>query len=101
MVKLSVLYPRQEGATFDMQYYREKHLPLCRRLLGNAIKGLAVDEGIASALPSPFFVMFHLTFDSAESMQAAIDAHAHALMADIPNYTNVQPVMQVSRIVEA
>jgi hypothetical protein len=35
-------------------------------------------------------------FDSAESFQAAFAAHAAALMADVPNYTDVSPVILVS-----
>ena len=31
MIRLSVLYPVTEGATFDHDYYREKHVPLAVR----------------------------------------------------------------------
>ena len=101
MVKLTVLYPRQEGGTFDMAYYREQHLPLCRRLLGEALKGLTVDQGVkADPWPSPYEVVCHLTFESLEAMGAAVNANLPALGADIPNYTNAKPVFQVSEIVE-
>lgn len=100
MVKLTVLYPRQEGGSFDMPYYLERHLPMTRRLLGDALKGLAVDEGVSDArLPAPYAVICELLFDSQEAMQSALDENVAALSGDIANYTNVQPVFQFSRVV--
>lgn len=37
-----------------------------------------------------------MLFESVESFQAAFGAHAAALMADVPNYTDVSPVILVS-----
>jgi uncharacterized protein (TIGR02118 family) len=42
--------------------------------------------------------MGHLYFDSVEAFQAAFSPHAGAIMGDIPNYTNVQPTIQVSEV---
>ena len=36
MTKVSILYPRAEGSTFDMDYYLTKHIPMCARLFGPA-----------------------------------------------------------------
>ena len=40
----------------------------------------------------------HLTFDSVESFQASFFPHAGEITADISNYTNVQPVVQISEV---
>ena len=42
--------------------------------------------------------MGHLLFDSVEEFGAAFTAHAPSIMADIPNYTNTQPVIQISQV---
>jgi uncharacterized protein (TIGR02118 family) len=42
--------------------------------------------------------MGHLYFDSVAECQAAFAPHAEAIMADITNYTNVQPVIQISEV---
>jgi len=47
-------------------------------------------------LPAPYAVMANLLFESVESMRAALAEHGSALSADVPNYTNVQPVIQIS-----
>jgi len=34
-------------------------------------------------------------FDSIEAFQTAIDPHMDTLLADVPNYTNVEPIVQI------
>ena len=42
--------------------------------------------------------MGHLYFDSLAEFQAAFAPVATTLLGDIPNYTNVQPVIQISEV---
>jgi uncharacterized protein (TIGR02118 family) len=42
--------------------------------------------------------MGHMTFDSVQAFQASFGPNAEAIMADLPNFTNTQPVIQVSEI---
>jgi uncharacterized protein (TIGR02118 family) len=42
--------------------------------------------------------MGHLYFGSVAEFQAAFGPHTTAIMADVPNYTNIQPVIQVSEV---
>jgi|SRR3979490_1069393 uncharacterized protein (TIGR02118 family) len=51
MVKVSVFYPNRPGSHFDMSYYCSKHIPMVQRLLGSTLKSVAVEEGIAGAIP--------------------------------------------------
>jgi uncharacterized protein (TIGR02118 family) len=101
MVKVSVFYPYSDGKEFDMAYYVEKHMPMVRGKLGAACKGLAVDHGVGGGAPgaSPTYVAIgHAFFDSVEAFQTAWAPHANAIMADVPNYTAIRPVMQVSEV---
>lgn len=101
MIKLSVLYPDQTGAKFDMDYYCNSHIPMVQQKLGAACKGAAVEQGVSGASPGsrPSYVaMGHLYFDSVEAFQAAFSPHAQAIMADIPNYTDIQPLIQLSEV---
>ena len=102
MIKVSVMYPSRPDATFDADYYLNRHMPLVARLLGGVMKGGGVDRGIGTPDgPAPYLFMAHLWFESMETFQSAMGEHGPALMADIPNYTNVQPVVQVSEVVMA
>lgn len=101
MVKVSVFYPYSEGKKFDIAYYVEKHMPMVRRKLGAACKGVAVEHGVggaAAGAPPTYIAMGHAFFDSAEAFQAAWAPHAEAIMADVQNYTTIQPTLQVSEV---
>jgi uncharacterized protein (TIGR02118 family) len=43
--------------------------------------------------------MIHLLFDSLEAFQGAFGPHAEAIMGDIPNYTDLEPVIQISEVI--
>ena len=104
MIKVSVLYPNQPGAKFDMRYYCDKHMPLVADKLGAALRQAEVNAGVAGGAPGappPFVAMAHLSFDSVAAFQAAFGPVADAIMGDIPNYTDIEPVIQISEIKSA
>jgi uncharacterized protein (TIGR02118 family) len=101
MIKVSVLYPSGANSNFDMDYYLTQHIPMVREKLGTACKNVAVEEGIAGGAPgapATYLAMAHLTFESVDAFQSAFGPHADAIMADIPNYTNAQPTVQISEV---
>jgi uncharacterized protein (TIGR02118 family) len=88
MVKVSILYPNEEGKTFDMTYYCDKHFPMIRQLLGASCTGNSVDQGIAGGIPgskATYIAMGHLYFDNVEDFVASFSPHANKIMADLPN----------------
>lgn len=102
MIKVSVLYPQHEGVRFDHDYYRDRHLPLVKSCLGDALLSYTIDRGLAGGAPgqpAPFVAACHLFAASPASFQAAFEPHAATIMADIPNYTDAQPVLQISEVV--
>lgn len=102
MIKVSVMYPNTPGARFDHAYYRDKHMPLVKARMGDACLYYTVDKGLAGGAPgSPatYVGMCHIFSPSVEAFQAAFGTHAKEILADIPNYTDIAPVMQVSEVV--
>ena len=101
MIKVSVFYPNEEGKKFDMDYYLNSHIPMVQEKLGEALKGGSVEQGLGGAepnSPATYIAMSHLLFDSVDAFQSAWGPHAEAIMADIPNYTNIQPTIQISDV---
>ena len=101
MIKVSVMYPYRADAKFDMDYYCDSHMPLVQRTLRPALKGLAVDRGLEGGAPGsmPAYVaVCHLLFDSVAQYQAAFERSAGAILSDIPNYTDIEPVLQISEV---
>jgi uncharacterized protein (TIGR02118 family) len=102
MIKVSVMYPNTPAARFDLEYYRDKHMPLVKARLGEACKYYTVDKGLAGGepgAPARYVAMGHIFSDSIEAFQAGFGPHAKEIMADIPNYTDQTPVFQISEVV--
>ena len=84
-----------------MTYYLDNHIPMVRRLLGSALEGVSVEHGISGEEPrsnAPYIATGHLVFESVQAFQASFGSHAEKIMADIPKYTNSQPVIQIGEV---
>jgi uncharacterized protein (TIGR02118 family) len=93
MIRFSVFYPTTEGATFDYDYYRDKHVPLAVNTWG--LEGAEIDKGVNG----PYVAAVHFKFESADALAAAMGAEGTgAVMADMANYTTITPVVQTSEI---
>ena len=102
MIKVSVMYPNTAGARFDHAYYRDKHMPLVKARMGDSCLYYTVDKGFAGGAPgtsAPYVGMCHIFCDSVERFQASFGPHADEIMADIANYTDLAPVIQISEVV--
>jgi uncharacterized protein (TIGR02118 family) len=102
MIKVSVMYPYEPGARFDHEYYRDKHMPLVQALLGESSSYYTVDKGLAGGEPdsTPAYVgMCHIFSKSIESFQAGMGREGSKILADISNYTDIKPVIQISEVV--
>ncbi len=103
MVKVSILYPSNEGSRFDVSYYVETHMPMSIRLLSAhpGFKGVSVERGLGGAVPGsrPAYVaMCYFLFSSMDDFLAALTPNASLLQGDMPNYTDIEPVIQFSEV---
>jgi uncharacterized protein (TIGR02118 family) len=96
MHKVSVLYPTGVDSTFDMDYYRTKHREICFQSLAG-LERMDIEEGI----DGPYHAVGHLYFPSLEALQGAMGSPTVAeTAADIPNFTNTTPVIQISEVID-
>jgi uncharacterized protein (TIGR02118 family) len=101
MIKVSVVYPNSEGKKFDMDYYCNIHVPMVGALLGSALKGATVEKGLgggAPGSPAPYAGMGNMYFNSVEEFGNAFGSNAEKIMGDLPNFTDIEPVIQVSEV---
>ena len=101
MIRVTVLYPAADGQTFDMNYYVKTHIPLFQKRMGAAMKDVRVERGLsggAPGSPAPYLAIVHGTFESVEAFQTAFAPHAAEIQGDIPNYTNIRPILQISEV---
>ncbi len=101
MIKVSVMYPNKPGRRFDVEYYLNIHIPLASILLGAAIKAITVEIGQSGATPeetAPFTAICGFTCETRKDFTDAFQAVAAQLQGDFPNYTDIEPIFQVSDV---
>ena len=102
MIKVTVMYPNTPGARFDHDYYSNTHMPLVKIFMGDACPHYTVDKGLAGGTPgseAPYLAMCHIYCESVEAFQSGFGPHSAAIIADVPNYTDLTPVFQISEVV--
>ena len=102
MIKVSVMYPNTPGARFDHAYYRDVHMPLVKQRMGERCRHYTIDRGLAGGqpdAPATYVAMCHIFCDSVAAFEAGFLPHVEEILADIPNYTDLAPLIQVSDVV--
>ena len=99
MIVVSVTYPAAEGSRFDLDYYREKHMPLVQSRWGTCgLTDAQFLRGVGMPGGGPF--AYHLTalftFETQSGFERAAQEHGREVMSDIKNFTNARPVVQLN-----
>jgi len=101
MIRVSAYYANGPDKKFDMDYYHTKHLPMVADRLKPQLVNWEIDKGLAGGTPGaapPFLGIGHLYFNSVDDFQAAFGPHAAEILADTPNFTNIEPEFQISEV---
>lgn len=101
MIKVSVLYPNEEGRAFDWDYYCGKHVPMVMGLLGNSLKKAEIVQGISGGTPDSkpaYTATGQMYFDTIEDFSAAFTPYAGQIMGDILNYTTISPLIEIGEV---
>jgi uncharacterized protein (TIGR02118 family) len=103
MVMISMMYPSKNGTTFDLEYYINTHMPMSIERLSKHVgfKGVSVVRGIGGGMPGsePAYVaMCQYLFATLDDFFAAFNPHAALLQGDMVNYTDIEPIIQISAV---
>ncbi|WP_407276171.1 EthD family reductase [Halothiobacillus sp. DCM-1] len=98
MIVIQISYAHAPGGWFDMDYYAQQHLPMVLArvadqpgLLGVTVEADAGGEAPGSQAPEAAICRF--TYTSRAAFDAAFAPHWAEIEADVPNYTNLAPVL--------
>jgi uncharacterized protein (TIGR02118 family) len=101
MFKVAIFYPNGDDKTFDMDYYAKKHMPMVAGFLGKNLRFYEIDKGIAGRIPNdkaPFAAIGYFYVTDTAAYNKAIAQNRDAIINDFKNYTNIQPVVQISEV---
>lgn len=103
MIRIAVMYPNQGERRFDLDYYREQHLPLVKEKYSPyGLKNIMLDTALSTSGPqaAPYLAIGYLLFDSVEQFMRAYKAEGAEVMEDLANFTEIEPVVQISHCME-
>ena len=101
MIKVSVLYPNEEGKTFNISYYRDKHFPLLKQWLGSSCIKAAFEHGHpgrAAGSKAIYITMCHLYFNSMDDFIISFIPHVRKIIYDLQHFTDTTPLFQISEV---
>lgn len=98
-VSLQVLYPTENGTTFDHDYYAATHMPIVAEHMGPHTESVMIVKGLTGGPDEPpgFHTIATMTFSDQAALDAALGAAGPAL-ADIPNFFSGQPQMLIGQV---
>jgi uncharacterized protein (TIGR02118 family) len=94
--RITVIYPNKDGSKFDFDYYMQKHVPWVAKLTGTSIevrRGISASDG--SAAP---YVCIATIAASVADFEAVFAKHGQQILADVANYTNIEPEVQFDEV---
>jgi len=99
-VSVQVIYPISDDTNFDYDYYLDTHMKLVGEHMGAHIQSTLVTKGIAGGPDTPpgIYAIASMVFADQGAMDTAMRS-AGPVMADIANFTNVQPQVLVGEVV--
>ena len=94
---LTILYPYQDGDTFNHDYYRDSHLPMIMKLCGTEAisrfelrKGLSGQDGSSAPL---YTATINIYIGDQTAFDEAGKQHNQTMIDDVPNFSQVQPLI--------
>ena len=102
MIKVTVLYPNDEGKSFDFDYWAGTHMEIVHRLLDPmGLNRSELERGVSAAdpnAPAPFLAMATLYFNTTDEVHEGFKTHGREILGDIKNYTDISPQYQISEV---
>lgn len=101
MYKLTAMYPNGPDVRFKFDYYTGPHDRLVKDLLtSHGLMQVDVDRGVDAPGENgaPYIAIGTLWFESADGIEDGLAEHGEEILGDIPNFSNVEPEIQISEV---
>ena len=95
MYRVSIHYPKTDGATFDHDYYKSTHMPLVAARLGDNCTSWGIDK----VIDGPLEAIGYFVIDDLAGFGGTMTEHGAEIMGDVANYTSITPQVVVSEVV--
>jgi len=93
---ITVLYKNGDNVKFDFDYYKKNHLTMIMKLYGKSIRKFELRKGLTAQDGSKpqYVAVVNIWIADQAAFDAAGAKYSAKLVADVPNFTNTQAVVQ-------
>ncbi len=102
MIRVTVLYPKKQGTTFNYDYYVKTHMQMVKDQLSSfGLVGVTTDKAVGTMdpnVPAPYHAISTMTFETLQGFQESFAKKGEALMGDLPNFTNTSLEVVISEV---
>jgi uncharacterized protein (TIGR02118 family) len=100
---ITVLYPAEPDATFDIDYYKNTYMPMVlSKLQPYGMTGYTISKLSGTpdpSKPSPYSICSILNFSSGERISEALAKEGSAIIGDVKNFSNKPSIMLLGSVV--
>lgn len=98
---ITVLYPAKDNEAFDHEFYRKRHAPLIKDILGSALHKIEVRKGNAGAGPGEpptYAAVISIWIADWDAYEKAMATRTQELLDEVPLFTKQMPVIQFDEV---
>jgi len=98
---INILYPAKDNDAFDFEFYLRRHVPLIKDILGSSLHRLEVRKGASAqdgGAPT-YTCVISIWIADWPAYEKALAARASELIAEVPLFTKVMPMIQTDEVI--
>ena len=97
---ITILYPSQDNEGFSFEFYRDRHAPLIKSILGAAMHKIQVRKGMPGpdgALPK-YVATINIWIADWDAYLKAMESRTQELIDELPFFTKAMPEIQIDEV---
>ncbi len=98
---ITVLYPAKDNEGFDFDFYRRRHAPLIKDILGDALHRIEIRRGTAGGgpdAPPQYIAVISIWIADWEAYEKAMATRTQELLDEVPLFTKQMPQIQIDEV---
>ena len=97
---ITILYPAKDNEGFDFDFYRTRHAPLIKDILGHSMHKIEIRKGVSDPQnPNPQYIaVISIWVSDWEHYQKVIQARQQELIDEVPLFTKQMPQVQIDEV---
>ena len=98
---ITVLYPAKDNEGFDFDFYKRRHAPLIKDILGPALHKIEVRKGTSGqgpGSPATYVAVISIWIADWDAYEKAMATRTQELLDEVPLFTKQMPQVQIDEV---